>query len=149
MKRGVPWLLVGALVVALPSTARASDPDPWFGRDKALHFGVSGAIAAGGYTAGAALFDARGHALLFGGGVALAAGIGKEVLDATGLGDPSFKDLAWDVAGTAVGLALAWAVDALVRGVDEEHPAFARPAHPVPPAAGSTGSVGAGLRLVF
>lgn len=142
MRHAVP-LLAAMLTLGAPSVARAADPDPWFGRDKALHFGVSGALAAGGYAAGAALFDARGHALLFGGGVALAAGVGKEVLDAAGLGDPSFKDLAWDVAGAALGLALAWSVDALVRGVDADHPAFARPA---PPRASVTG---AGLRLVF
>ncbi len=143
MTRRAPWIVAGLLTLAVPKAARASDPDPWFGRDKALHFGVSGAIAAGGYAAGAALFDARGHALLFGGGVALAAGVGKEVLDAAGFGDPSFKDLAWDIAGTAVGLALAWSVDALVRGVDAEHPALVRPAPP------SAGTAGAGLRLVF
>ncbi len=108
--------------------ARADDAaDPWFGKDKALHFAVSGTLAAGGYAAGAALFDARGHALLFGGALALTAGVAKEAADVAGLGDPSWKDLAWDGIGTAAGLAVAWGIDLLFRGVSAKTPALAQP----------------------
>jgi putative lipoprotein len=120
------------------SHANAADPDPWLAKDKALHFGVSAAIAGGSYVPAAALFEARGHALLVAGGVALAAGVGKEVLDFTGYGTPSWKDLTADVAGTIVGLALAWSIDLLVRGVSDEHPLFRAPnapRAPSPPAA--------------
>ena len=127
MRRG---LVAGVLAVSLLAAAcpARADDDPWWGRDKALHFGVSAGLASGGYAVGAAVFDARWKALALGGGVSAAAGIGKEALDLTGFGDPSWKDLAWDAIGIVTGLALAWTVDALVRGVSTEHPAFA-PGH--------------------
>src|SRR5258708_38412124 len=81
------------------STARA-DNDPWIARDKALHFDASAGIAAASYAVSAAwIVDARWKALAVGGGVAIAAGASKELIDATGIlgGDPSWKDLAWDV----------------------------------------------------
>ena len=128
--------------VLLARDAQASDPDPWFGRDKALHFGVSGLIASGSYALSTAIFDARGHALLAAGGVTLAVGTGKELLDLAGYGDPSWKDFAADVAGTIVGLALAWSIDLLVRGVGNDHPLFLAPHEPA--RAASTG-----LRIAF
>jgi len=117
------------LAVALSSSrsARAADPDPWFGKDKALHFAASGAIAAGGYTFGAFVFDARGHALVLGASLALTAGIAKEALDLTGSGDPSWRDLTWDGIGTVAGVAAAWAVDLVVRGVSTRHPLLLAP----------------------
>lgn len=129
----IATLLAGALV-ANATPARAADPDPWFGRDKALHFSVAGAIAVSGYAAGAVIFDARGHALICGGALAAAAGIGKEALDLTGFGDPSWKDLAWDGIGAVAGLALAWSVDLLVRGVGPSHPLVLTP-QPAPASA--------------
>jgi len=41
-------------------------------------------------------------------------GGGKELWDLTGHGDPSWRDFTWDVLGTAVGVALAASVDALL-----------------------------------
>jgi putative lipoprotein len=114
---------------AIGSPARAADRDPWFGKDKALHFGVSAGIAATSYTAGAIVFDARGHALLAAGGITLAVGAGKELLDLAGYGDPSWRDFVADVAGTVVGLAVAWSVDLLVRGVSDSQPLFRLPSH--------------------
>ncbi len=119
------------------SSARAGDPDPWLGTDKALHFGVSAGIAAGSYAASAAVLEARGHALLLAGGVTLAVGAGKEALDLAGFGDPSWKDFVADVAGTIVGLAVAWSVDLLVRGVSDKHPLLGAPREPSTPARGS------------
>ncbi|PIE05271.1 MAG: hypothetical protein CSA75_05630 [Sorangium cellulosum] len=103
-----------------PCTATADD-DPWFGPDKAKHFGASAILAAGGYTLGVGVFKERSSALAFGGGVALTAGVGKEVYDATGRGDPSARDFVWDIMGTASGLAMAWLVDILIRGDDPAH----------------------------
>lgn len=97
------------------AAASASDPDPWLGRDKALHFGASALLAGGGYAAATGLTSERWKAVAFGGGFALAAGAAKEGLDALGMGTPSWRDFAWDVAGTVVGLGIAYAVDALVR----------------------------------
>lgn len=101
-----------ASVFLLVSTARA---DEWLGRDKALHFGASAAIAGTSYGVTTAFTDKRIVAFAIGSGVALGAGIAKESIDALGYGDPSWKDFAWDVAGTLVGLGIAYGVDALLR----------------------------------
>jgi putative lipoprotein len=101
--------LAGALAGARP--ARAADPDPWFGRDKALHFGASALLAAGGYGATALSTDDRRVRLAVGGGFALSLGIAKELWDLSGHGDASWRDLTWDAVGTATGLAVAAAVD--------------------------------------
>jgi putative lipoprotein len=103
---------MGAAVVVFCSHARA---DEWLGRDKALHFGASAAIAATGYGVTTAFTEKRALAFAIGGGVAIGAGIAKEGYDALGYGEPSWKDFAWDVAGTLVGLGIAYGVDALLR----------------------------------
>lgn len=97
------------------STARASDADPWFGRDKALHFSVSAGLAGAGYGATAALSDDVRWRVPVGASVALGAGVAKELYDLTGRGDASWRDLTWDVIGTATGLGIAWLIDHLVR----------------------------------
>jgi uncharacterized protein YfiM (DUF2279 family) len=138
MARGIPgtrrlprasfWIAVGVALLASSRTALAVDTDPWIARDKALHFDASAGLAAVGYAVSAGwLVDARWKAIAVGGGIAMAAGAGKELLDATHVfgGDPSWKDFAWDAIGTVAGLALAWGVDLLVGGVSGERPAFA------------------------
>jgi len=104
------------VAAAASAAARAQappDPDPWFGPDKAVHFGVSAGIASGAYgLAGLLPGSSEGLRLVVGGSTALAVGVAKELLDLTiGLGTPSWKDFTWDVAGTAIGLAVTWAVD--------------------------------------
>lgn len=103
-------------MTASTAPARAADPDPFFGPDKALHFAVSAGIAGAGYGATTAFTADRWKAFAVGGGAALAAGALKEAYDATGHGDPSWKDFAWDAIGAAVGLAIAWGIDAAVQG---------------------------------
>ncbi|MBI3202649.1 MAG: hypothetical protein HYZ29_14010 [Myxococcales bacterium] len=105
-------LIVASLVVALP--AAADEPDPWWGRDKALHFGVSSGLAAGGYAASSLVLEPRWQRAASGAGFALTLGASKELYDATGPGHPSAKDFTWDLAGAAVGTALALLVDVLV-----------------------------------
>lgn len=95
-------------------SAAASDPDPWFGPDKALHFGVSLGLAAGGYAASSPWLESRAGRALAGGTFSLTVGAGKELWDLAGHGDPSWRDFTWDVLGTAAGVALAWGIDALV-----------------------------------
>jgi putative lipoprotein len=129
-------LTCGVLGALVPGVAHADDPDRWISRDKALHFDVSAGIAAVGYGVSAGwLVDARWKSLAIGGGLALVAGAGKELVDATGIfgGDPSWKDFAWDAMGALAGLALAWGVDLAVGGVNEEHPALAAPRTAVRP----------------
>lgn len=139
MHRLLPLLLVTVLL-SLPQRATA-DPDPWFAKDKMLHFGVSAALAAGGYAVGTAVWDDRAPAVLTGAGVALAAGVGKELLDLAGYGHPSWRDLAWDVVGTGAGLLLAWGIDSLVR------PSPSSP--PVPSSATSSLAVTPGRGVSF
>jgi putative lipoprotein len=115
-RRRVVAPLTFACLTASAAPARASDPDPWFGSDKALHFTISAGIAGAGYGLTTAFAEDRWKAWAVGGGAALAAGALKEGIDATGSGDPSWKDFTWDVIGAAVGLAVAWGVDAVVHG---------------------------------
>ncbi len=126
-------VLSALAAIAWANPSRAGDPDRWFGPDKALHFGAAATIAVTGYGAGAAIFESRGYAVLLGAGAATLASVGKETLDLTGYGDPSWKDLAWDGVGTFVGLLVAWSVDCLIRGVSSRHPAFDGPLAPTQP----------------
>jgi putative lipoprotein len=122
-ERGVRMSVVVAVVgsVLVGGRARAADPDPWFGRDKALHFGASAVLAASGY-GGAALFtDDRGVRLGVGGGIALSLGVAKELWDLSGHGDASFRDLTWDAVGTAAGLVVAAAVDWTTHHLEARH----------------------------
>lgn len=112
-------LACAALVALTPGVVRAdppADPDPWLGPDKALHFGVSAAIAGGGYALAAPFFDDYGARAGLGAGLALSAGMTKEALDAAGFGRPSWRDVAWDVLGTAVGIGISLTIDYCVRG---------------------------------
>jgi putative lipoprotein len=104
-----------SLALAVMCFCGTASADDWFGRDKALHFGASAIIAGSAYGVTTAFDDRRVVAFAVGGGIGLGAGIAKEGYDALGYGDPSWKDLAWDVAGTLVGLGIAYGVDALLR----------------------------------
>lgn len=110
------------------NSARASGPDPWLGQDKAQHFAVTATLAADGYWLLATKLPARGTTLLFAAAPPLLLGAAKETWDLMGHGDPSWKDVTWDVLGTVSGLALAWTVDLAIHGVDEAHPLFRAPA---------------------
>lgn len=103
-----------ALLTVTLCSGLAAAQDAWLGPDKALHFSACAALAGVGY-AGAAHFDEPPWLrLAVGATVALSAGVGKELLDLAGRGAPSWRDLAWDVAGTAVGLVSAWLLDRFV-----------------------------------
>jgi putative lipoprotein len=107
---GAAIALVSSLICG---PASASDGDPWFGPDKALHFGFSVVLAAGGYAASSTWLDSRNERALAGGAFSLTIGASKELWDLNGHGDPSWRDFTWDVIGTAAGVALAASVDAL------------------------------------
>lgn len=104
--------LVAAVTILSPAAnARAQESDAWFGHDKALHFGVSAGITMVSYAVVSLKTDhrpsRRAGAILFG----LTAGVSKEVWDAFGPGDASWRDLAWDVIGTATGVLVAAGID--------------------------------------
>jgi putative lipoprotein len=72
--------LAAALVLTtalLAAPARAADPDPWFGHDKELHFGISAALASGGYGAASLVTDDRRARLAAAGGFAFSVGVAK------------------------------------------------------------------------
>ena len=56
-----------------------------------------------------------------GGGLALSAGIAKELWDLSGHGDASWRDLTWDVVGTVTGLAVAAAIDWTIAKLAPRH----------------------------
>lgn len=106
--------LLFAGVAPAQAETREVAPDAWFGRDKALHFGASAALATGGYALTSVFSESRTARLIGGAGLALTAGAGKELYDLLGPGDPSWRDLVWDVIGTSAGLLLAYTVDRFV-----------------------------------
>ena len=104
------WLLVGVLV--LPRPLRA---DEWNGADKAAHFGLSAAFGAAATSAVPLLGGPSGpdwRPLALGVGIGLVPGLAKEAWDAGGHGDPSWRDVTWDLVGAVVGAGLVWAVQA-------------------------------------
>jgi putative lipoprotein len=111
------------LALGAARSARAADPDPWFGRDKALHFGASALLASGGYGATALVTEDRRVRLGVGGGFAFSLGVAKELWDLSGHGDASWRDLTWDAVGTVTGLAVAAAIDWTIQKLGARHSA--------------------------
>lgn len=109
MTRTSAAVAAAAVLLALARPARAEDE--WVARDKGLHAAASAVIAAGGYGASAPWIEERAGRVAVGASVALTAGVAKELWDATGHGDPSWKDLAADALGTAIGVGLALLID--------------------------------------
>jgi putative lipoprotein len=125
-------MAVACALAAGSARAQTADPDPWFGKDKALHFAGSVGLASVIYASAATELDARWPPLVIAGGATIAIGGGKELFDMGGRGDPSWRDFTWDVIGTIVGLGLAWGIDLLVRGVSDRHPLFGAPHEAAP-----------------
>lgn len=121
-------LRVGLLAVTLtclaqPRVAPAQESDPWFGRDKALHFTASASIAIVGYGGSALLTDDRPTRTAAAATLALSAGIAKELWDLGGAGDASWKDLTWDLIGTATGVLVASTIDWIIHRMRQPVPA--------------------------
>jgi putative lipoprotein len=112
--------LVAAVTILSPAArAQAQETDEWLARDKALHFGVSAGITMVGYAGASLKTDhrptRRAAAVLLG----LTAGVTKEVWDAFGPGDASWRDLTWDVIGTATGVLVAAGIDWLYQRLSQ------------------------------
>ena len=103
-------VLLAAAVVFFSSRAEAAE-DPWFGEDKALHYGVSVVLGTSGYAASALVLDEPWQRAIAGAVFSLSIGAAKEIRDATGSGNASWRDFAWDVAGSATGVTIALPFD--------------------------------------
>lgn len=112
--RGCLFILLIGIGSLVPRSAAAQTHDPWWGQDKALHLSFSLAISATSYGIAIPLLDAPEARVLFAASIGLSAGVGKELLDLAGYGDPSWKDFAWDVIGVAIGTAIMWTLDILL-----------------------------------
>ena len=111
IRRSLALGIAIAAFLAARQPAQAADPDPWFGRDKAMHFSVSLALAGIGYADSTALTKRTSIRVVSGAAFALSAGIAKELADRYDGGDASWRDLTWDAVGTATGTLVAWLVD--------------------------------------
>lgn len=116
-------------LVALPflfaRNAQAAD-DPWFGEDKALHYGVSVGLGTSGYAASALILEEPWQRAIAGAVFSLSIGAAKELRDASGSGNASWRDFAWDAAGTATGVAIAFPFDLAIAEAQGRTPASRR-----------------------
>lgn len=77
--------------------------------------GVCAGLTGGGYAVSTAITDDVAGRAALAASVGIGAGLGKEVLDAMGLGDPSWKDFLWDVIGTGIAVSVSVTIDLGVR----------------------------------
>lgn len=98
-------------MLAQAGAPRAEETDPWFGRDKLLHFEAAGSLALVGYAGAAMLTTDRATRAATGVALGLGAGVAKELWDLDGHGDASWRDLTWDASGAATGLLVAATFD--------------------------------------
>ena len=110
----IPLALLLALAASVVcGCAHLRPDDPWLGRDKAWHFGVSAAVAGGATWAAREAGAEPAPAVAIGVGVSLSGGLAKERHDRDVKRTYwSWKDLAWDALGAAAG---AWAGSAAGR----------------------------------
>ncbi len=92
--------------------------DPRFSSDKYYHFAASFLITGGSYLAlsdGFATDAPDELALAWSAGISISVGLGKELYDWVDYGLFSWRDIVWDLAGTAAGLV---AMDLIHRRVE-------------------------------
>jgi putative lipoprotein len=69
------------------------------------------------------LVDEPWQRAALGGGFGFSLGIAKEIYDATGRGDPSWRDLTWDLIGCGLGVGVALLIDYALRSPPRQEPA--------------------------
>ncbi|MCK4421899.1 hypothetical protein KAW18_07025 [candidate division WOR-3 bacterium] len=84
--------------------------DPWFSEDKAHHFIHSAVITTGSYLITSRMFNTdERNSIYISISVGTLAGIAKEIFDAKSKhGNPSMKDIIYDVAGVLTGILLIY-----------------------------------------
>ena len=124
------WGWASLFVCTVLARASAGAQDRWLAQDKGLHFGASALLAGAGYAASTLLVDEPWRRAALGGGFALTLGVAKEIYDATGRGDPSLRDLTWDVIGCVFAAGVSMLLDHALRA---ERPAAPAPLGIPPP----------------
>lgn len=115
-----------AVTAAPLARAAAQEADPWWGRDKLLHFSATGSLAVIGYANASMLTESRPARAVTGGALAVSVGAAKELWDLDGHGDASWRDLTWDVVGAATGVLLSLGVDWAVHRIFHPPPGRVR-----------------------
>ena len=124
----LPLLLSLTATLAGPRIACAdpANADPWFGRDKLIHFSASASLAIVGYAGASMLTENRPTRVGAGAALAVSAGVAKELWDLDGHGDASWRDLSWDLIGAATGLLVSVGVDWAVHRMFQPPPGRTR-----------------------
>jgi putative lipoprotein len=124
------FAVVLGLLVTLPArpavAAGSADADPWFGRDKLLHFAATGSLAVVGYANASMLTENRPARAAAGAALAVGAGAAKELWDLDGHGDASWRDLGWDLVGAATGVLISLGADWVVHRIFQPPPGRTR-----------------------
>ncbi|MFT3713117.1 MAG: hypothetical protein QM817_36140 [Archangium sp.] len=108
-------MLLALALLSSTVVQAVDDDDPWLGPDKALHFSFSAGIAITAYAGSMLITDDARVRFALSSGIAIAAGTVKELADLAGiLGHPSWKDFAWDLAGTFFGAVASLLLDQLL-----------------------------------
>jgi uncharacterized protein YfiM (DUF2279 family) len=94
------------LVFSLHFGGASPTPDPWFSIDKAKHFVTAAFVQTAAFSTIRSTGVGRNTSLAGAAVVASGVSVGKELYDRKFGGDPSVKDLAWDVAGMVASAAL-------------------------------------------
>jgi uncharacterized protein YfiM (DUF2279 family) len=87
------------LVFSLQGMPSPSAHDAWFSADKLQHFLSSAFVQSLTYGSLRGVGASHGAALAGASITTAAVGVGKEIYDSRTGGDPSFRDLTWDLAG--------------------------------------------------
>ena len=88
------------VVLGLHANAAGTNAsDPWLVADKLKHFLSSAFVQSVAYSTLRATGVRNGPALAGATAVTLTVGVGKELWDRAGHGDPSVRDFTWDVLG--------------------------------------------------
>jgi uncharacterized protein YfiM (DUF2279 family) len=122
MRPWTAWSWAFAFVGAVIGPAQAQAQDSWLGLDKGKHFGASAVLVTGGYAASMLVVEEPWQRAAVGGSFALTLGVAKEIYDATGQGDPSLRDLTWDVIGCVFGAGVSLLIDYALRSPRREEP---------------------------
>ncbi len=112
-------ITIGAVILGSSLYASGASADEWWGRDKALHGGVSFALAAAGYVGASPWLSRWEDRAAAGFAFSFSLGLAKEGYDLAGYGDPSAKDLTWDAGGAILGALACAALDVALDRDDE------------------------------